>query len=40
MRWVLDSGVDNVGAHRFYMRQGLDIRAFRFARALEPLFAR
>jgi len=37
---VLDSGVDNVGAHRFYMRQGLDIRAFRFARALEPLFAR
>ena len=37
---VLDSGVDNVGAHRFYLRQGLDIRAFRFARALEPLFAR
>ena len=28
---VLDSGLDNRHAHRFYLRQRLDIRAFRFA---------
>lgn len=31
---VLDSGLDNRHAHRFYLRQRLDIRAFRFAMEL------
>ncbi len=33
----LDSGVQRPGAHRFYMREGLTITAFHFARSLEPL---
>lgn len=33
---VLDSGLDNPQAHRFYLRQRLDIRAFRFAMELDP----
>jgi len=34
-RWlVLDSGVTNVGAHRFYLRHRLEITAFHFAAPL------
>jgi ribosomal protein S18 acetylase RimI-like enzyme len=29
---VLDCGVANAGAHRFYFRSGMRITAFRFAR--------
>lgn len=36
-RLVLDTGLDNVLAHRFYYRQGLLARALRFNRAIEPL---
>jgi hypothetical protein len=31
---VLDTGLDNVFAHRFYYRQGLLARALRFSRDL------
>ena len=33
---VLDSGLDNPQAHRFYLRHRLAIRAFRFALELSP----
>ncbi|MEV7612562.1 GNAT family N-acetyltransferase [Streptomyces sp. NPDC089799] len=32
----LDSGTHRTGAHRFYLRERLDIVAFHFAKALEP----
>lgn len=32
----LDSGVQRSGAHRFYMREGMTISAFHFARPLAP----
>jgi GNAT superfamily N-acetyltransferase len=31
----LDSGVHRADAHRFYMREGLTISSFHFARALD-----
>ncbi|GGU08831.1 GNAT family N-acetyltransferase [Streptomyces lateritius] len=33
----LDSGTQRTGAHRFYLRERLDIVAFHFTRPLEPL---
>jgi GNAT superfamily N-acetyltransferase len=35
-RLVLDTGLDNVLAHRFYYRQGLLARALRFSRDVGP----
>ena len=35
-RLVLDTGLDNVLAHRFYYRQGLLARALRFSHDLAP----
>jgi GNAT superfamily N-acetyltransferase len=35
VRLVLDTGLDNVLAHRFYYRQGMLARALRFSRALD-----
>jgi GNAT superfamily N-acetyltransferase len=35
-RLVLDTGLDNVDAHRFYYRQGLVARALRFSRDIAP----
>jgi ribosomal protein S18 acetylase RimI-like enzyme len=36
-RLVLDTGLDNVLAHRFYFRQGLLARALRFSREIGPV---
>ncbi|QIS02186.1 GNAT family N-acetyltransferase [Nocardia brasiliensis] len=35
VRIELDSGVTNVGAHRFYHGQGMSIMAFHFARSVD-----
>ncbi len=35
-RLVLDTGIDNVFAHRFYYRQGMLARALRFSRPIDP----
>jgi GNAT superfamily N-acetyltransferase len=35
-RLVLDTGLDNVLAHRFYYRQGMLARALRFSREIAP----